>query len=129
MIPAVLPDEKVLVSLMEMGLEDEPMRLNETIIQEVFYNYSKTKEYEDLLKEFTFSTTGTFPYSALLERVLIRAKSSRVLKTLNPDYECLQLAKGTREYLEERVIPILGDMDHEKLTQIGKRLSDASQSI
>ena len=128
----ILPDEKVLVALTAMGLEKEPRKLSEKTIHRIFYKYlSEYKdEYSDLLKEFAFSTSGTYPYSSLLERVLMRAKASRVLKTSNPDYEAMQLAKGTDEFLQKKTIPILKkNNDYDKLVQIGKALRLESKPI
>jgi len=92
---------KIRIILKEMKMEEKPIRFDEEVLHRILYTYKK--RYPKLLKEFSFSLSGTYPYSQLLERILIRAKISRTLKTTNPDFEEVQLSKNTSLYVEERI--------------------------
>ena len=123
----VFPDDKIRVILKEMNIENEPIKYDDKIFQTSLYNFSM--KYPNLLNEFTFTTSGTFPFSDLLERVLTRAKISRVLKTVNPDFEQIGLATGTNEYIEENIKPKFDAGDYKLLKEIGVSLGDKMRSI
>ena len=113
----VYPDDKIRVILKEMNIEEEPIKYDDKIFQTSLYKFSL--EYPNLLNEFIFTTSGTFPFSNLLERVLTRAKISRVLKTMNPDFEQIGLVKGTNEYIEENIKPKFKPDEYKYLKKIG----------
>lgn len=117
----IFPDDKIRVILKEMDLEKEQMRFDDEVFQSAIYDSSK--KYPHLFSEFLFSTSGTFPYSDLLERVLTRAKISRVLKTVNPDFEFVQLSAGTNEYIDEKIKPKFEHGDYQILKEIGNELN------
>lgn len=123
----IFPDDKIRVILKEMNIEDEPIKYDDKIFQITLYNF--TLEHPNILKEFTFTTSGTFPFSELLERVLTRAKISRVLKTMNPDFEQIGLVQGTNEYIEENIKPKFNSDDYTLLKEIGVTLRNKLQSI
>ena len=122
---AIFPDDKVLVVLKEMGLEDKALRFDEENVQRLFYYCSV--ENPNLFKEFAFTTTGTYPYSRLLERIIQRLKIPRILKTENPDYECMRLAEGTSDFVTKEIIPRLDPKEHEILKSLGNKLREESQ--
>ncbi len=117
----VFPDDVIRVILKEMDFEGEAMKFDDEIFQRTLYEFSKRNT--RLFNDFIFSTSGTFPYSDLVERVLTRAKISRVLKTVNPDFEFLQLASGTSEYVDKKIKPKFDASDYEMLKEIGKELN------
>lgn len=117
----IFPDDKIRVILKEMDLEKEQIKFDDEVFQSIIY-YS-SKKYPNLFNEFSFSTSGTFPYSDLLERVLTRAKISRVLKTVNPDFEYVQLSTGTSEYIDKKIRPKFEVEDYKILKEIGKELN------
>ncbi len=98
----IFPDDKIRVILKEMAIENEPVKFDDKIFQITLYEYKN--RFPDLLNEITFSRSGTHPYSDLLERVLTRAKISRVLETVNPDFEYVKLKNGASEYIDEKII-------------------------
>ena len=123
----IFPDDKIRVILKEMNIEKEPIKYDDKIFQTTLYNFSL--EHPQILKEFIFTTSGTFPFSALLERVLTRAKISRVLKTMNPDFEQIGLASGTNEYIKENIEPKFDSDDYKLLKEIGVTLRDKMRSV
>ncbi|MCK5641316.1 MAG: hypothetical protein KAJ19_10980, partial [Gammaproteobacteria bacterium] len=100
---------------------------DDKIFQTTLYDFSL--DHPKILKEFVFTTSGTFPFSELLERVLTRAKISRVLKTMNPDFEQIGLAPGTNEYIKENIEPKFDSDDYKLLKEIGATLRDKMQSV
>ena len=123
----LFPDDTIRVILKEMNIENKPIKYNDKIFHINLYNFSL--EHPNLLKEFTFTTSGTFPFSELLERVLTRAKISRVLKTVNPDFEQVGLAQGTNEYIEENIEPKFDPDDYKLLKEIGISLGDKMRNV
>lgn len=117
----VFPDDKIRVILKEMCIKNKPLKLDEKIFQITLYEYQQ--KFPDLLNEFFFSKSGTYPYSDLLERILHRAKISRNLKTVNPDFEYVELKDGVHKYTEEEIIPKFEDRDYQKLKEIGIELN------
>ena len=123
----IFPDDIIRVILKEMDFEREAMKFDDEIFQRTLYDFSKRNA--SLFNNFIFSTSGTFPYSDLVERVLTRAKISRVLKTVNPDFEFLQLAPGTGEYVDEKIKPKFSAPDYEILKEIGKELNTKFRTL
>ena len=123
----IFPDDKIRVILKEMNIENEPIKYDDKIFQITLYNFSL--KYPDILKEFTFTTSGTFPFSELLERVLTRAKISRVLKTVNPDFEQIELSQGTNKYIKENIEPKFDPDEYKLLKEIGISLSDKMKNL
>lgn len=124
-LKVMTPDNKVRVVLKEMGLEDRELKFDEEAVQREFYDYSL--KYPALFNEFSFTTTGTYPYSRLLERILQRMKIPQVLKTVNPGYECMKLATGTDEYVEKEIIKFMNPDDYKVLKSMGQSLKEKSQ--
>ena len=123
----IFPDDKIRVILKEMNIEKEPIKYDDKTFQITLYEFSL--EHPHILKEFVFTTSGTFPFSKLLERVLTRAKISRVLKTMNPDFEQIGLAEGTNEYIEENIEPKFEPNDYRLLKEIGATLRSEMLSV
>ncbi len=123
----IFPDDVIRVILKEMDFEEEPMKFDDEIFQRTLYEFSKRNV--ALFNDFIFSISGTFPYSDLVERVLTRAKISRVLKTVNPDFEFLQLAPGTGEYVDEKIKPKFSAQDYEILKEIGRELNTKFRAL
>lgn len=115
------PDDKIRIILKEMDIENKPIKFDEKIFQITLYEYKK--KYPELLNEFFFSKSGTYPYSDLLERILHRAKISRNLKTVNPDFEYVELKDGVCKYTEEEIIPKFKETDYQALKEIGMELN------
>lgn len=121
------PDDIIRVVLKEMDFEGKPMKFDDEIFQRTLFEFSKRNT--RLFNDFIFSTSGTFPYSDLVERVLTRAKISRVLKTVNPDFEFLQLAPGTCDYVEKKIKPKFSTPDYEILKEIGIELNKKFRAV
>lgn len=117
----IFPDDKIRVILKEMHLEEKPIRFDDEVFHSTLYQFSK--KYPQLFNEFLFSTSGTFPYSDLIERILTRAKISRVLKTVNPDFEYVQLSEGTSTYIDEKIKPKFVGKEYKILKEIGNELN------
>lgn len=82
----------------------------------------KTEE-GGIFEEFTFSDTGTFPYSDLLERVFQRLITSRILTALNPDYPELILSPESVEYIEDDVYNRLSPTTIQKINSSGENFA------
>ena len=123
----IFPDDKIRVILKEMNIEKEPIKYDDKIFQTTLYDFSL--DHPKILEEFVFTTSGTFPFSELLERVLTRAKISRVLKTMNPDFEQIGLVQGTNEYIKENIEPKFDSDDYKLLKERGATLLDKLQSV
>lgn len=112
-----------------MEMSDEPIKFDEETFHTIIYEYKK--QYPDLLQEFSFRLNGTFPYSELLERIISRAKISRSLKTLNPDFLTVHLTKipfdqiklKFKDYISDDEFKILTDIGHDVKKQLKSNFS------
>lgn len=66
---------------------------------------------------------GTYPYSQLLERIIHRAKISRVIKTENPDFSEIQIRENSKNYVEQNLQPKIDSTDLSILKDLGHQLS------
>lgn len=111
------PDDIILLLLGGMNLEKEPVKNDESVLHAAIYEYKE--RYPVLFEEFAFDISGTFPYSELLDRVIMRAKTSR---TWIAGDEKIQFAKGTNKYLNENVKKNISDDDFVILAELSKEL-------
>lgn len=118
----IFPDEKIRVILKAMDIEDESISFDEECFHTTLYEYKR--DYPEFLEEFSFLLNGTFPYSELLERILNRAKISRALKTVNPDFADVQLRKGTSEYVKNKIEHKFSEDDLKALYEIGRSIKN-----
>jgi hypothetical protein len=114
------PDDLITVIFREMDIEDKPIRFKEEIIYNTIFKYSG--EYPELFEDFTFHTTGTFPYSDLLERIIERYKISRILKTENPDFEYVSFKAGINQQIDAKIKKRFEPKELEILKAIGNDL-------
>lgn len=73
----------------------------------------------DLYKEFTFSNSGTFPYSALLDRVIQRLVTSDILVTPNPDYPIFEISQEGQDYIDDLISNEIDSPTSEKIKKSG----------
>jgi hypothetical protein len=118
----IFPDDKIRIIFSAMGLEKKTFEFSDEFFQTLIYEYHI--QYPDLFSEFSFQSNGTIPYSELLERIITRAKISRSLKTVNPDFAMVQLNVPPLENLRSKYRELLKDTDFEILTTIGKDARD-----
>jgi hypothetical protein len=79
--------------------------------------YESKLVYPELFSEFSFRTTGTFPYSELLERIMMRARISGVLRASN------RLKSETDKYVRGTLYPRFAPEDLSVLQLIGQELN------
>jgi len=91
--------------------------------------FEAKKKYPKLFQEFNFSSNGTYPYSQLIERIIHRAKISRLIKTSNPDFSEIQLKEESKKYVEKHLKPKLKDNELKILSDLGKQLKISSNSF
>jgi len=118
----LFPDDKIRIIFSAMDLNKKTFEFNDEFFQILIFEYQN--KYPDLFSEFSFQSSGTFPYSELLERIITRAKISRSLKTVNPDFAMVQLNVPPLEKLKIKYRELLKDTDFEILAQIGKDAKD-----
>lgn len=114
-----LPHEKIKAIFYGMDLDKEPIEFDDEQFHTLIYE--KKLQYPELFEDFSFQLNGTFPYSELLERIIIRAKISRSVKTLNPDFSTLEFKKGeSHDIIKQNLKSKLKRNDFRKLDLIGK---------
>jgi hypothetical protein len=116
----IFPHEKIKVIFYGMDLDKEPVDFNDEQFHTLIYE-NKLK-YPKLLKEFTFQLNGTFPYSELLERIIIRAKISRSVKTVNPDFSVIEFKNESHEVIKQGLRTKLKPHEFKKLESIGREI-------
>lgn len=78
----VTPDDVVKAILSQVKIEritKDPERIHGAI-------YALKQKYNEVFKDFDFDKSGLSPFSDLLDRILFRLETTRVLGTLNPAY-------------------------------------------
>jgi hypothetical protein len=63
------------------------------------------------------------------DKIRVRAKISRVLKTVNPDFEQIELSQGTNKYIKENIEPKFDPDEYKLLKEIGISLSDKMRNL
>jgi len=82
------PDDIIRVVLKEMDFEGEPMKFDDEIFQELYLNSQKEILAYLMILFSPLLNISIFRFS----EGFTRAKISRVLKTVNPDFEFLPIA-------------------------------------
>jgi hypothetical protein len=90
--------------------------------------FEAKKKNPELFKEFNFRVNGTYPYSQLIERIIHRAKISRLIKTSNPDYSEIQLKDESKIYVEKNLQPKFKKNELDILKDLGKKLKFSSNT-
>ena len=115
----IYPDDIILCSFPKIYRKCSE-EINEEDLHIVIYELKK--EHPIFLKEFTFNVTGTFPYSPLLGRILMRIKISRLIRTYNPTLKRSELNEGVAEYITEFIEPKFSLDDKEIINMIAEKL-------
>jgi hypothetical protein len=124
----VFPDDKIRV-LLSSALEDTKnsnFKFRDENLHILIFEAKKRNP--DLFQEFSFRLNGTYPYSQLIERIIHRAKISRLIKTANPDFSEIQVKEESKSYVERNLYPKLKEKDLKILQQLGKQLKTTSFS-
>ena len=109
------PDDFVRLVLLEAGYENEPLPFDEVELQRLLY---KNRELVPILEQkIAFRTSGTYPYSEYVERIMMRMKISGVFAPVDK----MQLCEGTKEY-HEKEFPDLDDTTKQMAKEIGAEL-------
>lgn len=120
MLDEITADDKILIILSEAGFEKQYTKFNHCDLHRIIYR-AKNKNIA-FLDEFVFKNSGTYPYSALLERILTRMTISRVFTSISPDYTEYKLADGTAKYINEKITPKLTPENYNILKQLASQL-------
>lgn len=92
-----------------------------SIIHKVFFQLKETREYHDLLNEFSFDLSGLSPFSELLDRVLFRLEISCILKTPNPSYEKYTINSSDKTF--EKSFNKFGEEEKKIISEISQTFS------
>jgi hypothetical protein len=124
----IFPDDKIRI-LLNSAFEN-PKETNFKFNDECLHTliFEAKQSHPELFKEFNFRLNGTYPYSQLIERIIHRAKITRIIKTSNPDFSEIQLKEESKKYVEEKLLPKLQQKDLDILKELGKKLKTASSS-
>jgi len=106
---ALLPDE----------FSNDPRKIHSTMAR-----LQEDSCYASLLEDFDFLDYAAYPYSPLLARILNRMQESRLLCSLNPEYERYQMKGDPRKaIIDDIVTKKFGDQE-EKLREIACKLAE-----
>ena len=117
-------DDIILMLFDRMGAEREPVKNDERTLHIAIYEYQQ--KHPKLFGEFSFSTSGTYPFSELIERVISRAK---IAKEWIATDDSIRLAQGTGAYLKENVESNFSEQDLETITELAQDLKKRYNSI
>lgn len=78
------------------------LRADPIDLHRAFYD---VRDLSPLLARFGFSVTGVTPMSRLLDESLASLKLSRIVRMENTDYERYIIDKGSRNFIETRILP------------------------
>jgi hypothetical protein len=110
-----MPDDLIRLILIEAGYENEPMTFNEKQLQKIMYDYRDSLP--KCCKYLAFRTSGTYPYSDYIERIMMRLRMSSVFAPVDK----MQLCKGTKKY-HEKEFPDLDESTKQIAKEIGLEL-------
>lgn len=109
----IFPDDTIRVILYSAYISHPDMELDEEWLHTLIH-ISKAA-FPQLFEEFSFNTSGTHPYSELLERIIMRARIAGVLSSSN------QLTHISDKYVKEILYPKFSPENLSILQSIGKR--------
>ena len=124
----IFPDDKIRI-LLNYAFKDsiEPnFNFNDESLHILIFEAKKL--HPDFFQEFNFRMNGTYPYSQLIERIIHRAKISRIIKTSNPDFSEIQLKEESKNYVERKLQPNLREDELKILKDLGKQLKIPTSS-
>ncbi|PKM80491.1 MAG: hypothetical protein CVU89_13135 [Firmicutes bacterium HGW-Firmicutes-14] len=111
----VTPDDLIIAIL--SNIKHDYIPKDPGIIHRAIFELKQKEEFNELLDEFSFDTSGILPFSDLLDTVLFRLETSCILGTLNPRYEKYELSKEKKEQLFKRTseklsakLPIIAEL-------------------
>lgn len=97
---------------------NDPAKIHSTIAR-----LQKEAEYKYLLEDFEFLNYDPYPYSPLLGRILNRLQESRLLASLNPDYDMYVVSEESKKAIEEGILNKKLYNQRERLSEIASELS------
>ncbi|ABS55094.1 hypothetical protein Mboo_0576 [Methanoregula boonei 6A8] len=119
----IFPDDKIRI-ILKYAFEERKnthFTFNDEKLHTIIYKAKQV--HPELFEEFNFRMNGTYPYSQLLERIIHRAKISRVIKTENPDFSEIQIRENSKNYVEQNLQPKIDSTDLSILKDLGHQLS------
>lgn len=120
----IFPDDKIRI-LLNSAFEESTetnFKFSDENLHILIFEAKKT--YPKLFQEFNFRLNGTYPYSQLIERIIHRAKISRLIKTSNPDFSEIQLKEESKRYVEKNLQPHFKEKELKILKDLGKQLKN-----
>jgi hypothetical protein len=109
----IAPDDIILAIFSSSG--GEPLPANDEKIHRAIYELKK--KYPQWLGAFSFSRNDVYPFSKLLERVLLRLEISHLVIVKNPN---LIIPPESKQYIQENVLPLFTEEQKEQLKQMGE---------
>ena len=106
-----------LLTFMKEEFSNDPQIIHTTIAR-----LKKDARYKDLLEGFDFLDYDPYPYSPLLGRTLNRLQESRLLSSINPNYETYFLNDKSREAIENQILKVRLADQTQKLKEIASEL-------
>ena len=127
-IPRYLPDDVIAAMLYYVATTFEKRyfsgdaRLIHTPLAEL------KRKGDTLLQKFPFSENDIFPFSRVLEDVLARLQSSRIIGMENPDFERYEIKTAAQDYVEREIISRFNDSEKEGIKKIAEYFAQRAGS-
>ena len=109
-----------LLTFMEKPFSNDPQIIHTTISR-----LQKDVRYKDLLEGFDFLDYDPYPYSPLLGRTLNRLQESRLLSSINPNYEMYFLNDISRDAIKKQILEVRLADQTQKLKEMASELKKA----
>jgi hypothetical protein len=106
-----------LLCLLPKEFSNDPEKIHTTIAR-----LQKIPRYRWLLGDFEFLDYDPYPYSPMLGRTLNRLQESRLLSSINPDYQKYQVNSDSRKAIREEILGKKLVGQEEKLREIASAL-------
>ena len=88
-----------LLTFLPDKFSNDPSKIHRKIAE-----LQKRNEYKGLLEDFEFIDYYPYPYSPLLGRILNRLQESRLLSSLNPDYEVYVMEPVSKDAIRSSIL-------------------------
>lgn len=111
-----LPSDAIRVILCEAYRPANLVKFDEVDLHQIVYQHRE----HPLFEHFSFSTSGTFPYSELIDETLMRMRIARVI-TSGFD-GCIRIDSDTYSYVDREIKPLFDQDELLLLMSMGRDL-------
>ena len=106
-----------LIALLPSKFSNDPEKIHTTIAR-----LQKLPRYRWLLNDFEFLEYDPYPYSPQLGRILNRLQESRLLSSINPEYEKYEVKAVSRNAIKRDILDKKLADQRERLQEIADEL-------